>query len=185
MNEWACITLCNQARRLGVAGGQFPPLPMFFFFFFGMSAQSRTEMMIIPLPSGGATVAGGGGASAPLWFSILFVCFWLLAMIVPLPHYLIFWTNFWSRTKMCRETPTPPPPPPHTHTHTLRWATFRARAAVARHFWQVCPPPKQTPWCCPCPYPIMVIILPPPADCRFQSWRNTQRDILLIVEVLL
>ena len=82
----------------GVAGGQFPPLPMFCF---GLSAQSRTVMIIIPYPV------------------------------------------------------EPPPPPP------LFWRKM-ARAAVARHFGNFAPPPppKQSPWPRPCPYPIMVIILP-------------------------
>ena len=60
MNEWACITFCNQARLLGVAGVQFPPPPMVFalcFFFSGLSAQSRTVMMIIPLPHYGNNFA--------------------------------------------------------------------------------------------------------------------------------
>ena len=80
--------------------------------------------MIIPLPSGGATGAGGGGGGKcpPMIFDFvcLFVCFWLLAqlsvmaMIVPLPPYLIFWTNFEVGQK-CVGVPTPPPP--HTHTH--------------------------------------------------------------------
>ena len=50
INEWACITFCNQARRLGVAGGAIPPMVLAFFVLFCLSAQSRTVMMIIPLP---------------------------------------------------------------------------------------------------------------------------------------
>ena len=51
MNEWACITFCNQARHLGVVGGQSPPMVFGLFgFFFCLSAQSLTVIMIIPLP---------------------------------------------------------------------------------------------------------------------------------------
>ena len=86
MNEWPCITFCNQPRRLGGGRGPFPPLPMVFGFlaFFGgggLSAQSRTVMMIIPLPSGGAAPRGGGGGAGgkfpPMTFVFvcLFVCF--------------------------------------------------------------------------------------------------------------
>ena len=94
--------------------------------------------------------------------------------------------NFLKSDKNVSESPPPPPPP--------RWVSdfFRAGAKLygshssSETFWQFCPP-EQTPWLRPCPYPIMVIIenntAPPPpppaaADCRFQGWRNAQRDIL-------
>ena len=52
MNEWACITFCNRARHLGVAGVNSPPPIVFalFFLLLRLVSSSRTVMMIIPLP---------------------------------------------------------------------------------------------------------------------------------------
>ena len=51
MNEWACITFCNRARRLGVAGVNSPP-PIFLPFFSSSSAcqLSHVRWWWIPLP---------------------------------------------------------------------------------------------------------------------------------------
>ena len=137
MNEWACITFCNQARCLGVAGGNFP-LSLWFlaFFFFCLSAQSRKVMMIIPLPS--CSAPGAGDHLPPPHDFFLVVSSAVGHGLVPLPHY-----DF-----LCVSDSPPPPPPPHTHTHT-RWATFfMAGAKVygsrsSKTYWQFCPPPPQ------------------------------------------
>ena len=57
MDEWACITCCNQARRLGLQGIPLWFWPFFFFFLLVRSAQSRTVMRIIPLPHYGNNFA--------------------------------------------------------------------------------------------------------------------------------
>ena len=67
-------------------------------------------MIVISLPSGGR---GGGGQMPPYDFRFCLL-FWLsaqrsvMAMIVPLPHYEIFWDNFRSRKK--KGVGVPPPP---------------------------------------------------------------------------
>ena len=169
-----------------VAGGQFPPLPMVFgfFFFFGLSAQSRTVMMIIPLPM------LSPWQMPPLWLSFLFVGLFVfglsaqqsvMTMIVP-THYDFF-------LEKC--VGAPPPPTPRV-TFFRAGAKFYGSRSSSETFWQFCPPPKQSPWRCPLPLPHYgnnfatknfglikcVGVHTPPADCRFQSWRNAQRDIL-------
>ena len=92
MNEWPCITFCNQARRLGGGRGAISPSPYGFWlfgFFFGLSAQSRTVMMIIPLPSGGATGGGGEGGQMPpppYDFRFCLFVFWVVSSAVGHGH---------------------------------------------------------------------------------------------------
>ena len=138
MNEWTCITFCNQARCTvwGWQGGNFPLSLCRFCLFWGLSAQSRKVMVKIPLPS----------CSPPMIF--IFVCLFFFGCQLggrswpstptPLCKFL---DKFLKSEKNVSESS--PPPPPHIPTHTHPLATFSglaqkfmARAAVAR------PPPQ-------------------------------------------
>ena len=131
MNEWACITFCNQARRLGGGRGQFPPLPMFFlpflfFFLFLWLVSSVTYGDDDNTPTQWRRHGGGGGGAGekcppPLWFSFFFFFFFLVVSSVvghdstPTPLFLKSEKEKRKRRRgkqNCQIVGAPPPPPP-------------------------------------------------------------------------
>ena len=98
--------------------------------------------------SGGATGAGGANAPPPMIYDTFF--FWLLVSSAvghghdstPTPLWKYFRKNFEVGEKKCA---------PSLSDFFKAGANFMARAAaVARHFGNFAPPPKQTPWRRPC-----------------------------------